>query len=225
MFTVYSIFDSLDGEISGFHQGAITTFIRFSECNIFCKFCDTTYALKKDSGKNMTLDELISELFTTRPKLKKVTITGGEPLLQPDLPDLLDVLITAGINTSIETNGTIEPIEKYLGHPQVNWVYDFKLENSGERNRMDLNSFCKLEDTDIVKFVVSNETDVEEAILVGKVLRNNGCKAKFAFSPTHEQLKPDDLLKFLQKLGNGDEIINLQLHKYIWGAGTAIEEH
>jgi len=226
MFSVYSIFDSIDGEVNAFHQGAMTTFIRFSGCNLLpkCSYCDTPYALKETDGSEISLEDLVNAIFL-RHKTKKVTITGGEPLLQKDLHLLLSILIEKGVKISIETNGTLKPLQQFIGIPEVSWVYDFKLKNSGQRNRMNLNSFSTLTNNDFVKFLVSNTDDIEEALSIGEVLRNNYCEAKYAFSPIHGQLEPDDLLRLLQKLGTGDEIINLQLHKYIWGTGTANEEH
>lgn len=224
MFSVYSIFDSIDGEVNAFHQGVLTTFIRFSGCQLRCKYCDTQYALKRESGSEMNLSRLFHEVYDSRKHyLHKVTITGGEPLLQEDLPQLLDVLLYHDISISIETNGAKPPLSNYLGRPQISWVFDFKLENSGQRNRMVEDNFRNLTTTDFVKFVVSDRMDVEEALWAGSVLRGKGCQAKFAFSPVHGQLRPEKLLQYLQQLGDGDEIINLQLHKYIWSNSN--EEH
>ena len=223
MFTLYSIFDSLDGEISAFHQGALTTFIRFSGCNIHCGYCDTVYALKKNDGRKVSLDQLTKELFQDRPNLKKVTITGGEPLLQLELDRFIDILLDKSIKISIETNGTRAPIERFLNLPEVCWVVDFKLLSSGERNRMNPKSFNKLTENDFVKFVIFNLDDTYEALQVAQLLRSDGCKAKFAFSPVHSKLSPDSLFKWLMEFGSGDEIINLQLHKYIWPDSK--EEH
>jgi len=224
MFSLYSIFDSIDGEVNAFHQGVLTTFIRFSQCNLSCKWCDTQYAAKRSDGMEISLSNLLEDLFASRgEKLKKVTITGGEPLLQEELSTLLQELVARDIKVSIETNGTLEPIQQFVGIPEVCWVYDFKLKNSGQRNRMNLNAFGFLSKNDFVKFVVGSSDDVKEAMDVGKVLRENGCEAKFAFSPVHDEFTPQQLLREIEIYGTGDEIINLQLHKYIWGITK--EEH
>ena len=77
---VYSVFNSINGEICASGQGSWCTFIRLAGCNIRCKWCDTEYAQSRDSGEEMSLHEVISLVESY--KCRNVTITGGEPLMQ-----------------------------------------------------------------------------------------------------------------------------------------------
>ncbi|MFH1289849.1 MAG: polymorphic toxin-type HINT domain-containing protein, partial [Nanoarchaeota archaeon] len=80
--------------------------------------CDTPYAQPLNSGKDMSIKEIISEV-----KTKNVTITGGEPLLQKDdLFYLIQALLNKNKNISIETSG-VYPI--IIGYPEVSWVMDW----------------------------------------------------------------------------------------------------
>ena len=97
---------TLQGE--GFHSGRVCDFIRLYGCPVGCFFCDTGYAspdgdfYKKALPKlNMTHTELINEL-----KSKMVVISGGEPFIHKDLPELCKDLLNAGKDVSIETSGS-----------------------------------------------------------------------------------------------------------------------
>ena len=211
---VYSIFNSIDGEVNAFHQGAFTTFIRFSGCNLQCSYCDTKYAQDYGSGKEMSVYEIIEEV--KKIGCEKVTLTGGEPLLQPSTPELIEVLLTSGYSVSVETNGTIAPPYFDEGR-KINWVMDWKLPNSGMSEYMKRVNFLGLWGTDFVKFVIRNRKDYEAAVTERFRLLSVGCFAKFAFSPVHNVLDPAELIEWMKEDKLFDVIVNLQIHKYIWG--------
>jgi len=104
---INEIFYSLQGE--GTQIGLPTVFIRTSGCNLRCDWCDTKYAW--DGGEEYTTQEILAEI--SNHPVKRVCITGGEPLIQDDLLDLIDKLVQIS-EISIETNGSldIEPISK-----------------------------------------------------------------------------------------------------------------
>lgn len=207
---VYSIFVSIDGEINKFYQGCFSTFVRLSGCNIQCVYCDTRYALLPSSGRDMSVNQLIQRVGELG--CKKVTITGGEPLLQKDeLEQFCIELHRLGYNISIETNGTIIPPQDW----HVNWVVDYKLPSSGEFARMRDACFIDLDGDDFVKFVVGGDLDYELAIDVMRRFQNKGCKAKFAFSPLHGRLAPAVLTGWMIKDRLFGCLLNVQLHKYI----------
>lgn len=211
---IYSIFKSIDGEVNHFHQGRISTFIRFSGCNLrpFCTYCDTKYALKKDSGKKMNVDQIIKEV--KKLGCKKVTITGGEPLMQFDgFLELTIALWHNGCFVSVETNGSYILNGINIG----SWIVDYKLKSSGvcETKMIPYSEFCKLNYHDFIKFVISDRDDYCQAITVMKTLRKVGCIANFAFSPAHSSLNPLTLMKWLDEDKINDVIINLQFHKYL----------
>jgi 7-carboxy-7-deazaguanine synthase len=208
---IYSIFPSIDGEVNAFHQGRLTTFIRLVGCNLNCRYCDTVYAQPRDSGKDMAIQEVIAEV--EKYGNAKVTITGGEPLLQEK--ELKELCSELGLRylISIETNGSF-PIPNWklmVG----SWIVDYKLVNSGMSSRMDDRTFENLMYHDFVKFVVGGSWTYRQAISVMARLKKFGCLATFAFSPQHGQLHPATLVEWLQ-CDKVDAIVNLQLHKYIW---------
>ena len=110
---VNEIFDSLQGETDGFGgQGKPTTFIRLQGCNLPtpCSYCDTAEAFGS-GGMEMTIDEIIKRI-----NMPKVTITGGEPLMQfDDVTELVRRLIELNIPTTIETNGSIQVPVRFPG--------------------------------------------------------------------------------------------------------------
>ena len=79
---VAEIFDSIEGE--SFNAGKLTTFVRFSGCNLKCKYCDTKWA-NIEKGLTMSKEEITEMLKNTI----NVTLTGGEPLLQKELKEFL----------------------------------------------------------------------------------------------------------------------------------------
>jgi organic radical activating enzyme len=106
-YQVNEIFYSLQGE--GVRAGIPNFFLRFAKCNLRCKQethgfdCDTEF----ESGRRMTLEEIIEEMRQLSPDCHWVVLTGGEPALQVDR-ELIDGLHAAGFQLAIETNGSIE---------------------------------------------------------------------------------------------------------------------
>ena len=98
-------FYSLQGE--GELTGVPSFFIRTSGCNLRCAWCDTPYASWKPEGAERTVAELVSEA-----KLhpgRHAVLTGGEPMIAPDLPALAAALRAEGFHITIETAGTVAP--------------------------------------------------------------------------------------------------------------------
>lgn len=215
---VYSIFNSIDGEVNLWGQGHFSTFIRLAGCNFEkrpCKYCDTKYAQSKDSGKEMSIEQIVEEV--EKIGCKKVTITGGEPLLQgEEVRKLTRKLWFAKHHTSIETNGSFPLLRGvFVG----SWVIDWKLTGSGMGEYMKVEHFTPLSANDFVKFVILDKPDYEEAKLVCSILRKKGCGATFAFSPVRNILNPSELIDWMKRDRLFEVIINLQLHKYIWIKG------
>ena len=102
-YAIHEIFASLQGE--GRHTGRPVVFVRFAGCNLACPWCDTDHAPRM----HLTLEALLSAVGT-HPE-KSVILTGGEPLLQPALGEVVEALKARGYWIGIETNGTIEPSE------------------------------------------------------------------------------------------------------------------
>ena len=110
---VIEIFDSIDGE--GIRTGQCATFIRLAGCNLRCSYCDTVYSLFGEETPceytEMTVDEIISKVNMT---YKRVTLTGGEPLVHTDSAELVLKLTEIGCDVNIETNGAVDIVD-FLG--------------------------------------------------------------------------------------------------------------
>ncbi|HXO22210.1 MAG TPA: 7-carboxy-7-deazaguanine synthase QueE [Thermoanaerobaculia bacterium] len=107
MYVVNEIFYSLQGE--GVRAGTANLFLRFARCNLACSAethgfdCDTEF----ESGRRMTIAEILAELRELSADCRWVVLTGGEPALQVDR-ELIDALHGAGYLLAIETNGSVE---------------------------------------------------------------------------------------------------------------------
>jgi 7-carboxy-7-deazaguanine synthase len=102
---ISEIFYSLQGE--GALTGVPSVFVRTSGCNLRCRWCDTPYASWRPEGREWSIDEILSEIQRT--PAQHVVLTGGEPMLVKELPDLATRLRQAGYHITIETAGTIAP--------------------------------------------------------------------------------------------------------------------
>jgi len=179
---VHSIYVSLDGEVNGFNgPGELTTFIRLRGCNLACKYCDTKYARDGSLKTRLSVDEIVEQV-----KTEKVTITGGEPLLQNNCSDLITILIAKEKRVTVETNGTLPiPIIYTLDRMKVverlRFVMDYKLPSSGMESKMNLEAFAKLNEWDIIKFVMADEEDFERAKQI--IQKHSDWRAKKVFSP------------------------------------------
>ncbi len=103
MIRIAEIFHSIQGE--GRLTGIPSVFIRTSGCNLRCWFCDTPYASWDPEGDQWSLDRILVE--TKGYGCPHVVITGGEPMIAPELPSLVEQLRQEGIHVTIETAGTL----------------------------------------------------------------------------------------------------------------------
>ena len=99
MYDLVEIFESLQGE--GRNTGRPCVFIRFAGCNLKCPWCDTDVKRRFSAS----LDELLAELAQYR--AKSVILTGGEPTIQTEMPELVAALKKGGYWIGVETNGTV----------------------------------------------------------------------------------------------------------------------
>jgi 7-carboxy-7-deazaguanine synthase len=102
---IAEIFHSIQGE--GLLAGVPSIFIRTSGCNLRCHWCDTPYASWKPEGPEMSVEEILKKL--TEWNCDHVVLTGGEPMIAPDLPELATALKKQKKHITIETAGTILP--------------------------------------------------------------------------------------------------------------------
>lgn len=102
---IAEIYESLQGE--GLLAGTPSLFIRTSGCNLRCVWCDTPFTSWEPEGEDWPLARVIDRVRAAGPS--HAVVTGGEPLLATDLPDLCAQLRADGIHVTIETAGTIAP--------------------------------------------------------------------------------------------------------------------
>lgn len=206
MLRVTEIFLSIQGESTT--TGLPTVFVRLTGCPLRCRYCDTTYAFS--GGRQMSIDEIIVEVAAHA--MKRVTVTGGEPLAQLECGALLAALCDQGYAVSIETSGAM-PIAEI--DARVTKVMDLKTPSSGEQGRNLYDNLAHIGCNDEIKFVISDRDDyawaktmITEHDLAGR--------AHLLLSPNHEMLHPRELGEWIL----ADRLpvrLQVQLHKYLWG--------
>ena len=97
------IFASLQGE--GRYAGLPSLFVRTSGCNLRCAWCDTPHTSWRAEGRNVDVERVLADTRIWS-DMEHAVITGGEPMLQPDLPRLVDGLGERGHLVTIETAAT-----------------------------------------------------------------------------------------------------------------------
>jgi len=210
MLTINEIFHSIQGEST--HAGRPCVFVRLTACDLRCRWCDTPYAFHE--GRKMTVDQVVADVEARGCPL--VEVTGGEPLLQPDVYPLMQRLLDSGKTVLVETGGhrSIADVP-----PGVIRVMDVKCPGSGEAARNDWSNLDRLVPTDEVKFVIADRVDYEFA---RDILRTNALDRRVAavlFSPVHGELEPRRLSQWVIEDALSVRV-QLQVHKYIWSPDT-----
>ena len=149
---VSEIFYSIQGE--GIYIGQPMAFIRFTGCNLRCRWCDTKYAY--DEGSKLSIKEIL-ECLKPYPT-KQVCLTGGEPMLQDDTPVLIEQLIKQEYLIYLETNGSIL-LDSLPKSAALKISMDIKCPSSGEEQRMDFDNLVMLQKGDQVKFIIADKVD------------------------------------------------------------------
>lgn len=208
---VNEIFYSIEGE--GIRAGYPCVFVRFNGCNLRCKYCDTGYA-QKPGDSNMTLQEIVDQV--KQYKCHRVTLTGGEPLLQSDIAKLVKALSDEGMEINIETNGSI-PLENFdWCMCNVLFTMDYKTEASGESHNMYLPNLSYLSASDVLKFVVGSKEDIQQAFYIVDQYLDRCNPPMIFFSPVFGSIEPKDIVEAIKQSGHTECRVQLQLHKFIW---------
>lgn len=220
---ITEIFKSIQGE--GTRAGLPCIFVRLTGCNLRCTWCDTAYAFH--GGDKMTVDEVIARVHELAGaganRLPLVEITGGEPLLQRETPELASRLLAEGFTVMIETSG-----ERFVGvlPPEVIKIVDVKCPDSGEPDTFDIANLETIGKNDEIKFVLSTRRDYEFARDFTRDYRLPGRVGQVLFSPVFpdpagkwEGLNARELAEWI--LADGLTVrLGLQLHKFIWDPAT-----
>lgn len=212
-------FASVNGE--GAHAGQFSTFVRFRGCNLACSYCDTQWACSASCPvEELSVDEICA--FVIAQKTPCVTLTGGEPLLQPALPALVAALLEqTSCFVELETNGAcdIAPLAKLRlelrAQDRLGFTLDAKSLSSGMADRMLQGNYRHLTPSDCVKFVVADKQDLDHAAaLVARFELLEACPV--FFSPVFGQIDPADIVTYLAKNNLRRARAQVQLHKVIW---------
>lgn len=189
-------------------MGMPTVFIRLTGCPLRCRYCDTSYAFQ--DGEWMSLDEILNTVMQY--ETRHITVTGGEPLAQPDCIKLLTLLCDNGYQVSLETSGALDisGVDR-----RVSRVMDLKTPGSGEQGRNLLDNIEQLTTHDQLKFVICDRNDYMWAreMIIRYELAN---RCEVLISPSHGQVNARALAEWLLE----DRLpvrFQLQLHKLLWG--------
>ena len=211
---VSEIFKSIEGE--GLRTGLPAVFIRLHGCNLRCSYCDSMYAVEGCDYKQMSVAQIL-DAVKEYGDITHVTLTGGEPLIHPDVEDLLCQLSGYGYRVNIETNGTV-PCKWHF--PGLFYTMDWKCKSSGMTVKMKMENLETLGATDVLKFVVGTVEDLEETESVVKKLAEKKSDMPHVFvSPVFGNLSNEEIVNWL--LNSATMIKNnarfqIQLHKIIW---------
>lgn len=203
---ITEIFFSLQGETRTL--GLPTVFVRLTGCPLRCTYCDTAYAFH--GGERKSLDEILAAVAAYSSAY--VTVTGGEPLAQPNCLPLLTALCDAGYEVSLETSGAISMAGV---DARVVKVMDLKTPASGEMSRNDWSNIELLLPHDQVKFVICSPEDYEWARLQVDRFNLTGRVSDVLFSPSFGQQDAKELAEWILR----DRLrvrFQMQLHKLLW---------
>ena len=211
MLRVNEIFYSIQGEST--FAGFPCIFIRMTGCNLRCTYCDTTYAYEE--GDDIPLDSILTTVKKFACNL--IEVTGGEPLIQDETPDLISALIENGYTVLLETNGSqdISTVDT-----RCTRIVDIKCPSSGMDNKNYWKNLDYITPNDQLKFVIAHRQDY---LYAKKVLDAAAIKRRkkllINFSPVFNEIELKDLAGWMLA-DNLPVRLQIQLHKYIWGEHT-----
>jgi len=204
---ITEIFLSLQGETNT--MGLPTVFVRLTGCPLRCQYCDTAYAFS--GGELMSLATIVE---TVRDKgVRHVTVTGGEPLAQPNVHALLTTLCDENFIVSLETSGAIDISGV---DARVVKILDLKTPGSGEVSRNLWENIGHCDAKDQIKFVICNREDYDWAKLKCDEFAVSSKVADVLFSPSADEMSATELADWIIE----DRLavrMQIQLHKYLWG--------
>lgn len=201
---ICEIFKSIQGE--GLMMGMPTVFVRTVGCNLCCEWCDTRYSM--EGGTEMTLGEIMDAIGDC----PHVCVTGGEPMLQDDMPRLLGMLMAAGKQVVLETNGSID-LSVVPEDPLMLISMDIKCPSSGMTDRMLFSNLDILSDKDQLKFIVRDDADFD---FVLDLLEKHPVDTNIIFGPVGGTANLEWLVGRVLESGLEARVLP-QLHKIIWG--------
>jgi 7-carboxy-7-deazaguanine synthase len=204
--TINEIYFSIQGESTW--AGRPCVFVRLTFCDLRCTYCDTEYAFYE--GKKKSLGEIVGAVLGYKCPL--VEITGGEPLLQPNVLPLMTLLSDTGCTVLLETSGAhdISQVD-----PRVHRIMDLKTPGSGEVQRNLFSNIEHLTNRDEVKFVIGSREDYEWSCAQLQEHRLAERCHSVLFSPIFGRIDPREIVEWILA-DNLSVRFQLQMHKFIW---------
>lgn len=219
-FPVVERFTSINGE--GTHAGRLAAFVRFRGCTLACSYCDTVWANRADApAEFLSVADIVS--FVETSPASCVTLTGGEPLLQDGIEELIEALLANPDRfVEVETNGAV-PLAHFAelrqrlvsDEPRLSFTMDCKLPSSGMEGHMNWENYEVLDMRDTVKFVIGDEGDFATVLeVMGRYRLAERCSVYL--SPVFGQFDPARIVEFMKENALDQATLQLQLHKHIW---------
>ena len=202
---IHEIYRSVQGEST--FAGLPCVFVRLAVCDSRCVWCDTPHAFNQ--GEPWTLEAIVQRVQSYGCPL--VEVTGGEPLVQPEVLPLMSRLADAGLIVLLETSGAhdVGPVDA-----RVHIIMDLKCPDSGECARNYWPNLDRLKPADQIKFVLASRRDFDWA---AETIQAHRLDKRFTvlLSPVFGAVAPVQLADWL--LASGLQVrMQLQLHKYVW---------
>lgn len=206
---ITEIFLSIQGEST--HAGRPCSFVRLTGCPMRCVWCDSEYTFT--GGEHISFEDIFKKLEEFGCNL--VEVTGGEPLAQKNVFPFIKELCDKGYEVLIETGGFVST-EKVDERAKI--ILDVKCPASGEAERNHWENLERLrKEKDEVKFVVADLEDFEFAKEIIKKYDLANRTKEILISPVFGVENLQEIAETVAK-SNLEVRLNLQLHKYIWGA-------
>lgn len=205
---INEIFYSISGE--SIQSGFPAIFIRTYGCPLRCSYCDTSYSYEGSDYTEMSVMEIVKEV--EQYACKRIILTGGEPLIQPDVHDLILQLLINGYTVEIETSGCVD-ITPYRNLYDVIVTMDWKGPSSKMHDKMVYENLHKLRDCDVLKFVVGSIEDLAEMKTILHLVKPS---CHIFVSPVLGSIQLQDIVNYILENNIQNVRFQLQIHKYIW---------
>ncbi|UUV17707.1 putative 7-carboxy-7-deazaguanine synthase QueE [Fusobacteria bacterium ZRK30] len=213
-YNVVEKFISINGE--GQRSGELAVFIRLAKCNLRCNYCDTMWANEENAAVTpMTKEDIYNYILDT--KVKNITLTGGEPLLDIEVKELIEYIVKDNsLFLEIETNGSIDLDLFRLDVKNLSFTMDYKGPSSEMEEFMFMKNFETISELDTIKFVVGDYNDLLKAKgIIEKYNLIDRCSVYF--SSVYKKIELDEIVEFMKNFNLNGVRLQLQMHKFIWG--------
>jgi len=206
MIRVAELFVSVQGE--GFWTGTSCYFIRLHWCDVRCSFCDSKDTWNLSGGTLMTFQEILDQVPGS---IHHIVITGGEPTLHSNLPDLVDFLASDGYDIHIETSGNHYDVLKELIHRgNTQWI------TVSPKQHIPSSDVLLLADE--IKWVIQTKQDlwvVDEIWVEVEHASRRGAPSFYLQPVSCEKEATDLCIQHVIANADRDYRLSIQVHKYI----------